>query len=201
MLSSKEVEEIKKIKGQIRGVAFKNDFDYIKKKQGQKGVEKITKRLKELGCEDKGVCQANVKAFSWYPLWYHVLLFVILHKEMDWTKKDISGIGSHGAKVSLILKIFPKSMFDLKRFFSKAPVYWNKYFSVGKANLVELDLEKKLIILELKDFDVHHLECSTVKGYLEGLMRTMVETDKVKVEEIKCLHKGDDLHQFKITWK
>ncbi len=201
MISTQELNRIKKIKGEVRGTTFKNDFACVKKEGGKKQLEAVKKRLRELGCKEKDIIQDNTKVFSWYPLWCHVLFFVILNKELGWTEKDIFNIGYHGSRVSLIAKTFPKLMFDLKKAFNKSGIYWKKNFSVGKLELEELDLKNNYGILNLKDFNVHPLECYTIKGYLVGVLDLLGQIKDVKVKETKCVHRGDDHHQFKLTWK
>lgn len=199
MISSQELRKIKKIKGKIRGTAFRNDFDCVKEKGGKKQLDQVKKRLRELGCEEE-IYQEKISIFNWYPLWCHVLFFVILNEEMGWREKDIFNIGFHGTRASLVLRIIPKQAFNLEKIFSQSHKYWDKNFSVGKMEAEKYDLKEKYVVLKLKEFNVHPLECWTIKGYLAGFMDILGKSD-VQVKETKCTHQGNKFHQFKITWK
>lgn len=201
MIPTKELDQVKKIQGKVRGTSFKNDFDYVRKIEGEARIKEIKAKLKELGCQDEDVLKERIGVFSWYPLWYHVLFFVILNREMGWREKDIFNIGYHGSQVSLVAKTFPRFMFNLEKAFAKVGTYWKKSFTVGKLETQDFDLEKKYAILNLKDFNVHPLECYTIKGYFSGMLTLLTRAENVKVKETKCVHKGDNYHQFKITWE
>lgn len=201
MISSEQLKKIKKIEGKIRGTTFKNDFDYVRKKGGEKAVRKIRKRLKELGCEDEDIYKERVKLFSWYPLWCHTLFFVILNKEMGWSEDDIFNIGQHGPKVSLVLKVIPKGTLNLKRIFKQANTFWKKNYSIGEIELKDHSLDKKYAIFNLKGFNVHPLECRTIQGYVVGMIDILARKKNVEIEEVKCVHRGNRIHQFKLTWE
>ncbi len=200
MLNKEDLKKIKNIKGQIRGTTFKNDFDYVAKKEGKIRIMQIKDRLKELNCENGEICRGEIKTFSWYPLWCHVLFLVVLNKEFNWSEKDIFNIGYNGPRVSVIFKAFPKSFVNLKKIFNQSNKFWKKHYTVGEVEMKECNLEKKYVIFDIKKFNAHPLECVSNKGYLTALTEIFTGSKKVETRETKCLYKGDDFHRFKINW-
>lgn len=199
MIDKKELEEIKKIEGKARGALFRNDFDFVERKEGSEKMRILRKRMRELGCQEEEIYQNKVKNFSWYPLRCHVLFLAILHWEMSWTEDDIFNLGHHGPKASLIFKAFPKYVLDLEKVFSKSDMYWKKNYSPGSIRMEEFNHQEKYVVFRLDDFQLHPLEFRAISGYMVGMMNLLSKEKNVRVKRIKCRDK-ENCHKFMLTW-
>jgi len=76
-INKEVVIELLKIKGEARGVHFKNDGDFILKEKGKEGIEKLEKELEELGCPIK---YGKINQFDFYPAGMRVVSLLVIKK-------------------------------------------------------------------------------------------------------------------------
>lgn len=78
-------------------------------------------------------------------------------------------------------------------------IYWKKHYSVGNLSTPLIDIKTKKFVLRIDNFDVSPLFCVFYLGYF----KKVVEFGGIKnpqIRETKCMFKGDDYHEFEITW-
>ena len=196
--SKKEYQELLNLEGMAKGVLFRTDTDYVRRKEGEKGVKILQEKLKEL---DSSFDINNIKDLQWYPLgWIIVEGFLIL-KTFNWPKSEIEERGRLAPKYSFIIKTLARYFLSPKKIFEATPKFWEKHITVGRAESTEFNEKEKYLIIQIKDFKGHWMICDYLKGYLQTLYEFGFRGKKVRAEETKCVARGDSCHEFKISWE
>jgi len=201
MISQEEIIRIKNLSAKVRGQTIINNFETFLLIEGKEGLEKLLSKLKELGCWVKEFenIPTNIKTFDWYPLWYDILPIVVAVDLFNWDKEKIRKFGIYNQKVSFFEKVLLKYFVSLKITAQTAGERWKKHYSEGELEVAELNEQKKIVRLVLKNFSPHPVLCNILEGYFEASVSYLVGS-KLKVEETKCTFKGDPYHEFLITW-
>ena len=84
MLSKEKVDEMMKLKGNVKGVILKGHFDYIRDLKGEKGIVLVEKRLEELGYPIKA---KEIIPTNWYSEALACLIVLVCTEVFNWTKK------------------------------------------------------------------------------------------------------------------
>ena len=119
----------------------------------------------------------------------------------NWQEKDIFEMGSLAPKNSFVAKILMKYFISLERFMAEVPKYWKKHLDVGELEVYEFDEKKKYIVLREKGFKVHPILCVYHAGYYQGITKYIIKSEKISVEETKCVFKGDPYNEYLIKWE
>lgn len=188
----------KKIKGEVRGIAFRDDATYIKAKKGEAALKKIEEELEKAGCP---IEYDKVKSLKFYPLFWRVTSLLAMKKVFGWGDEEFRQLGNFGSGNSLIIRIYAKFFHSIEKVVSVAPRIYSEYFTKGEAAVPDYSVEKKYAIVEVRGLDLHPIFCRVVEGYLETFVKLVVETQKIKCRETKCTFGGDDCHQYTITWE
>ncbi len=195
----KEIDEIMAKQGDVKGETLRNHFTYIKEREGDRGLKKVEKILEEYGYSLK---MAEIEKLSWYKDGYCGIILLILKKFFQWEEKDFIKMGQEEAKYSFIItKILLKYLISLDTLVKEAPKAWEKHLNFGSVEIPEYDKDNKFVIIKVKDYDMHPLTCLYQRGYYAGLFKYVIKTDNIVCEEQKCLHKGDEYHQYKLSWQ
>ncbi len=193
-LNKERVEEMMKVEGEARGVTIKTDWSFIKDEFGDEGLEKIEKRMAELGHPLK---YEGIRTMSFYPLGLDLLSILVIGESFDFEEKDFVDMGRKAFRFSIFLKLFLRYFTSLKKMSEQAPKMFKKHYSIGSLEMKEI--EEKKAVVTLKDFDVHKVYCLTLKGYLTEVT-SMVVNKEIRCEEVACTHEGDSHHEFVLTW-
>ena len=86
IISKKEIEEIKKLKGRARGMAIKGEAEFILHEKGKGGLEKLESEMAKLGYPIK---YKKLKVLSFYPIQYEVFTTLILEKVFNFKDEDL----------------------------------------------------------------------------------------------------------------
>jgi len=199
MLNKEEIKELMKIKGQVRGVVFQTDANYVLAKKGEAGFKKLEMAIKETGQPIS--YGKKVKATSWYPLAWRVLSLLTIREIFNWGDKEIIEMGYTAPKYSFIVKALLRYFVSLEKTFSESAKYWQEHYSIGKLEAPQIDVKGKHLVLQLKDFKVHPILCDYFKGYFKAVALLTVRTKKMTIRETKCVFKGDPYHEFVIDWE
>ena len=197
MIKEKEIKELKKMEGKVRGVTLLTDMDYIKSNKGEKGLEKfkqsLNKTIPELDLE-------NIKNTAWYPVGYRILSLLIIKDCFDFSNKDIIDIGYKAPKISFVVKTLMRYFVSLEKTFKEASKYWKEHWTVGQLESAFIDLKERYLIIKIKGFKAHPVMCAYWKGYFGAIAELSLNNKKVTVEEKKCIAGGDDHHEFWLRW-
>ncbi len=198
MLTKEDAEDIMKVEGKARGVCFQVDVEYIKKIGGKEGMNKVKKELQKLGYP---IEYEKIKATEWRPLRLRILSLLVIKDVLNLSDEDIKTMGDIAPKFSLIAKLFMKALMSPQLAISDVPKYWKKHYTVGEVDVEELNLEKKYMIVCVKDFKLHPVHCKYLEGYFGRLTKFLFPDEKVKAKETKCMFKGDAYHEYKVYWE
>ncbi len=195
----KEVaEELKENnKGMVKGEVIRVEKDYIVYKKGEVGLSEVKDKLSELGVE---IDFEKIKSASWEEEWKNSLFVLVCKEVFDWTEEDIFEMGRFSPRASFFIKTIVQHLRSLDVVFNNAGKYWDKHHDFGELEAVEINHEEKYLILRKKGFYTHPVMCVYHAGYFLGIAEFVLGKGSAKIEETKCMHKGDPYHEYKIIW-
>ncbi len=197
-INKETVNDLMKIKGEVRGVVLKTDEEYILKEKGKEGLEKVEQKLKELGHPIK---YEEIRTMDFYPVGLRVLSLLAVREVFNFSDEEIRKIGTFATKMSLIIRLFTKYFLSVRRVVMKeSPRIWSKHWTVGKLVPVELNEKQKYAVIRVEGFDLHPIYCIYLEGYFAGILQMLVKSPKVDTKETKCAFKGEPYHEFLIKW-
>lgn len=196
-MNKEELEKLKKLAGKARGVTFKTDASYVLKKMGEDGLAKLQQKTKELGWE---IDYKEIKTMAWYPLVLRVISLIAVKEAFGWGDKEIEDMGNSAPKYSFIAGTMLKYFLSVKRVFQETSKYWEKHYTIGVLEPLEIDEKKKYGILELREFKIHPILCLYFCGYFLRISQYVIESKKITIEETDCMFRGASSHKFLIKW-
>ncbi len=198
ILNKETIDKLMEIKGEGRGVVLKTDEEYVLKEKGKEGLEKVEKRLEELGHPIK---YDQIKTMDFYPVGLRVLSLLVIKEIFNFGDEDIRKMGTFATKMSLIIRLFTQYFLSVRRVVMKeSPKMWNKHWTVGRLVPVELDEKKKYAVIRVEGFDLHPVYCVYLKGYFAGIVQMLIKAPNIDSQETKCAFKGDPYHEFTVRW-
>lgn len=200
MIEKEELENLLKIKGEIRGVAFQTDAQYILAKEGEEGLKKLEKRVKELNLP---IDYRRVSAMEWYPVGLRVISLLLIKDTFSWPDEEIRKMGQTAPKISFIVKFFFKLFLSVRKLVQEIPQYWKEHYrNIGEIEVVKLDEEKKEVVVRVTNFKVHPIYCKYLEGYFETVLALTREKGRVTSRETKCMFRdGTPFHEYLVTWE
>ncbi len=198
MLGRSEFAKIIKIEGKVRGSALKTDAEYVKRNWGADGLKVVETDFKNLGYP---IEYRKIKDLDWYPVCVRLLSLLIIKARFNLSDDDIESMGKMTPKFSFIVKFIIKMAPTLEKGIENIPMIWGKHYSIGEFEVVEFDDKDNFLLIRLKDFKVHPILCRYLTGYFFGLLQFLMPNENVKIEELRCMFKGDPYHEYRFTWK
>lgn len=202
--SFKEIKKIMENPEQIKGSAFKGELEYILKKKGEKGLKAVEKKTEELGYPIK---YKEMQDTKWYPIGLKMISFYAFLTTFNWGKKELVEIAESSVKVSYIVKFFMRHFASPGKIFKvAAPRLWKRYFSTGSLEASDFyNIEKGggggQGILRIKNLKIHPFYCLYLGYFFIGIAKlTDPRLKEVKIEETKCMFRGDDCHEYLLKW-
>ncbi len=196
IISKEEIDKFKNIKGEIRGMGMRTYVDFVLKREGKSGVEKLEEVVKEF---DYPVKLQKIKILGFYPLGLLGVLLVSIKRLFKYSDKEFQEMGEFHVKSSLLIRVFAKYFFSLEKVLSEIPRMWKEHLTVGRMKVVKYDKEKKEIVIRLEEYYFHPLHCEILKGFFLGAFQMALKTRGI-CEETKCIYKGDEYHEFLLKW-
>jgi hypothetical protein len=196
ILNQEIIRGLLEIKGQCRGLALNDNLAFIKSKEAEGGLEKLDKTMTEAGYPFR--CQ-DIKPMNFYPVGLEAVIILAMKKAFGYSDEKFEEVGSINARQSLVIRLFAKYFVSLRKVLSEAQKIWNRYYTVGRLDAVELNEKEKRIILKVVDFKTHPLHCRILNGYFSEVVKMIVGSSAV-CQETKCSFRGDNHHEFVITW-
>ena len=195
-IKKEELEKLTGLDGKVRGAVFQTDARYVLEKEGEEGLKKLEKKTKELGYK---IDYRNGKATDWHPVVLRIISLLLVKSVFDWTDKEIREMGKTAPKFSCIVKFIFKIFAPTKKLVKEIPSYWKEHYATGDLVVVRFDEKNREMFIDLKNFKSHPVLCSYLEGYFERVL--MFVERGVKVEERKCVFKGDSCHEYFFTWE
>jgi len=109
----------------IKGTAFREDYDYLKRKKGSMGLKEIEKRMAKAGYPLK---LENVNITKWYPIEYRTAHLYAIKEAFGWSDLDIFNMATESPKVATTMRFFLKYIVSPETAFKSASKYWDNYF-------------------------------------------------------------------------
>ncbi len=192
----REVENIMKIKGEVIGTSILENINFVQKRDGREALEKIEEFLEKINFPIK---LNQIKHKKFYPIYFDGIIMLAIYKLLNYDDQKLQEMGRANAKFNIFIRIFMKYLVSFDRLSKEIPKMWKSYYTVGDLYAPEYSREKKYFILRLENFTPLPKHCEILKGYFSAMAEIIVKTS-VKCEEIKCPIRGDDYHEFKLTW-
>lgn len=197
MITQEEVKKILSIKGQVRGVTFKTDAQYVLSKEGELGLQKLKLAIKKTGVD---IDYEKIKNIDWYPLGWRILSLLIIKDCFTWGDKELYNMGHSAPSNSFIVKILLRYFISFEKTSREACKYWGKHYTIGKLETPKFDEEKKEVIYQLKDFKINPVMCPYLMGYFMAIAELTNKSKDIAIKENQCSFKGDLYHEFIINW-
>ena len=77
ILNKKIAQKLMQMKGELRGLAIKDDAEFILKNQGKEGLEKLERKLAEVGVPIK---YGEIRSTDFYPIGLEPLTLLAIKK-------------------------------------------------------------------------------------------------------------------------
>ena len=196
MLTKQEADKLMEMEGKARGVEAKEDFEFVLQEKGEKGLKKVENRMAELGFPLK---YKELKVMLWHPIGLGVLLRFVIKEVFNFNEEDIYKWGRANVTSSIFAKIFMKYFGSLDLIAKQVPVMWRRYHTLGNLEMPEFSKKSKYAILRLKNFKGNPIHCIILNGYFSKISE-MVVRFPVKCKETKCVLRGDEYHEYSLTW-
>lgn len=197
IITKEQIQDLMSLEGETRGISIKGDLEYIISEKGQEGLEKIEKKMEELGHPIK---YNKIKEMGFYPIGLEALTFLVMKDVFNFNTEDFVKMGEFNSKVSLIIRLFMKYFISLETIAKHAPKLWGKYYTMGKLAVTEINREEGYMVVKIEDFKHSPLHCPTIVGYLISILK-MVTGKPINCQETKCIYAGADHHEFVARWK
>lgn len=197
-ITKEEADKLMAIPGNVIGAFILAKLEYTRQRWGEKIIKEIKKRLKELGYP---VDIEEIKPMEKYPEALSVLITLLIKEVLSLTDEGIFEMGGAAIKLSPFIKILTKFFISIKKCFEQAPKYWGKYFDFGKIESVEFNEKEGYAILRVIDYKFHPIMCIFHKGYFTQVARIATGKKVIKIEETKCVYRGDPYHEYFVSWK
>lgn len=195
-MEKRQADEIMNIPGNVVGESIRTDFAYIRNREGVDGVTKIEQALADLGYPFPS---KDIKPLNWYPEAYSVLIYLLCLEKLGWSENDIFEMGRSVPRISIIvIKLLLKYLVSIDRLLKAAQRYWQKYYDFGSVEIH--NLEKNKFFARIVGYNFHPIACVYQRGYLLGIVSLVIDSPKLKIEEIKCTHQGQPYHEYLIQW-
>lgn len=192
------IERVGKTDRKTRGDLLEIVGPYLEKIGKKDALPAIEKKMAEYGYPVNFV---EVKAINFYPLAMEMACLFAMAEALNWNDDEVKKFGRNLTKLSFIEKILVKYFISIDRTFASAPDIWKKHMNSGELEATLLDKEKKYCILRLRNFDAHPLYCTMLAGMFEMMNVYINKSLDNRCEETKCTFRGDEIHEFTVTWK
>ncbi len=196
IISKEEVDELMKLKGEVRGLTFKTEAEFILKEEGEEGLNKLEDAVAKLGYPIK---YKEMRTMDFYPIVIEAVSIIAMKRLFNFDNEKFQELGRFHTKFSLIVRLFMRYFVSLERMAQEVPRIWRQHFTVGDLKLVELNKEKRYLILRLENFRLHPPHCQVIMGIFSTAIQMIVK-NKVVCEETECLYRGGKYHQFLLKW-
>ena len=198
-LTKEIASKLMAIQGEIRGIDLKADAEFIVKERGEESLKKIKEELEEIGYP---IEYERLEVMNFYPGGLKALSLLAIKKVFNFDDRKIEEMGKLAPKTSLIIKLFIKYFSSVsKLFFEETPKIWKEHWTAGEFLPAVLNEEKKFAVVRIKNLNLHPIYCLYLRGYFSTLSKMITGGQKINCQEIKCPFRGDEYHEFLITWQ
>ncbi|MBD3284699.1 hypothetical protein GF359_00005 [candidate division WOR-3 bacterium] len=113
-------------------------------------------------------------------------------------------LGRHGVEVSIkgFLRFLARNLMSVEQLLKRTNAFWKNYHRGGEIQTSRVSKKgnRRILNVTIKGFNIARHACIELSGYIECLTRKAGAKD-VKVAEKACIHKGDDVCSWIISWE
>ncbi len=197
MITKAQIEKMKKLKGEARGMNLKSMFDYIYRKHGEAGVKKVEKKMAELGYPVK---RSEVEPMSYHSMTKNALFVLAVKECFNMTAKDFKDMGGVMFQFNLFTKLFMKYFISLDMIFKQLQKIFRKHYTVGTIEMVEYSLKKKYAILRERGFKIDKNHLNIHLGYYTKASEMILKKPIIS-KVTKSVYGGDPYNEYIFRWK
>ena len=195
-ITKEELDKLVGIKGEVRGAVFQTDAKNVLAKEGEEGLQKLEKRVKDLGYD---IDYRSGKATDWHPVGLRIISLLLIKDTFNWSDAEIREMGKRAPKFSFLVKFIFKLFAPLGKLIKEIPSDWKEHYTIGEMEVTKFDKENKEMVLYVKDFKIDPIFCIYLEGYIERIL--LFVEQGVKTRETKCMFRGDPYHEYTSQWK
>jgi hypothetical protein len=143
----------------------------------------------------------TVEKGSWYPFDIQRIMREEIAKRFNPGNPRQAILDAYLEATDYEISTFLRGMFSflpVKLVVGRAAALWGKYYRPGVMQSV--DMGEKKVALELTEFPADNLFCPTVEAWLTNASKYQ-KLKNAKVQETACIHRGDDLCRWEVTWQ
>ncbi len=197
-ITDEEINKIINAKGEVRGVVFKTDRRFIFDKEGEEGVRRVEEELEKMKCSFSYEEEADNMSF--YPIGMRIMSIIAISRAFNLDKEGIIGMGNNAPKFSLMIKLFMRYFLSPEKIFEKAGEMWQKHYTIGKLEPIEINEEKKYMRARVSEIELHPIFCDYLCGYFSSIMKMGLGED-AGGGELSCTYEvKEDGCYFILEW-
>jgi len=196
ILNKEIVDRLLKIPGRCRGLAIRDNLEYVLLKEGKVGLEKLNQVLAE---SQSPFRTSDIKPMEFYPVGMETICLLAMKKAFGYSDQIFEEVGAANARQSLVVRLFAKYFVSLERVAKEAPKMWRNYYEIGEISSIEINKPETKVLVRVEGFNIHPLHCRVLKGYFTAIVK-MVVGASAEGKEISCPFNGGKAHEFLLTW-
>ena len=186
----------------VKAATFLPDIEYIKQKRGEDGVNAVLEEMRKRGYNYDFRKMKRVSGEAkWVSGEVRKVFLEVTMGALGWDEKRIFDMALNAPRMSLVIKLLFGLYLTVERVFKAAPDMWAAHYSPTTAfKVAELKIKQGYARVIIENFDISPIFCEYMRGYITGVGK-LTEARDVKVEETKCTFRGDEYHEYMVTWK
>ena len=169
-------------------------ISYVKEEYGKEGMERLWKRMKEIGYSGP-TDEKDIKIAKMYPMSYNIL-FLKAYREL-FGEKAFVRLARAAPKKKGFVGMFLKWAGTPGMLAKKAGYYWKEMYNFG-----ELKGEitgKNSVSIKGVDVSPDPVFCDFLTEYFIGVMEN-TKVKNIECEHVRCIHRGDKKCEWVLTW-
>ncbi|MCX8173841.1 MAG: hypothetical protein N3F63_04445 [Thermoplasmata archaeon] len=181
--------------GFCRAGVLQTDLEYIKKKKGNEGLNKLDKVLKGMGISLPNI--QSMRSRDNVPLWMRCKFLDACLEVFDGNIEKIREMGREAPKASMLIKMLYPFHLSPNYALTHASRVWRDHYSAGE--LVILESSSCHALLALKNFRTTKLMCIFFAGAFVGV-GDLTKAKNLVCTEVKCVNEGHEWCEYAFKW-
>ena len=189
---------IQEIQGFVKAVVLQTDKIFIEIQKKENGLDLVEKEMEQMGFPLR--YNSFLSPSTLVPLSKRIASLIAIRNVFSLNDEEIRRMGSLATKSSFFTKLTLRYLVSLSKMAREIPRHWQRHYTVGCMDTGELHEEQCYFIIRLRDFKAHPIFCTYLSGYIIGVVELIGNYPNLTVQETKCQHRGDEFHEFKVSW-
>jgi predicted hydrocarbon binding protein len=198
MLIDETIELVKQIKGSAKAVTLQTDKIYIEIQKIENGVSLVEEEMEKMGFPFR--YNSLISPNDLVPLSVRIASLLAIKEVFHLEDQQIKDMGRLATKSSFFTKLTLRYLVSLNKMAKEIPRHWQRHYTVGSIDPGEIHEDERFEIVRLRDFNIHPIFCTYLSGYILGIIELIGSYPNIAIQETKCQHRGDEYHEFRVTW-